>query len=92
MVERYNGPQIPWPLPEPQEESREAAVKADKQKGKTWSKEKEMISKKPGHRRTPGLLLGRALLSACPSGQNKPRHRSWAILENVVCEAEAPVT
>lgn len=47
VVERYNGPQKPWPLPGPQEDVGETAIKAERKReeGKIWSKEKDTISK-----------------------------------------------
>lgn len=86
LVERYNGPQKPWPLPDPQEDLGETAIKAERKREnrKTWSEEKDTISKESGCRHAPGLLLGRPLQSVCLTGQNKPFNRAWAILENIV--------
>lgn len=43
LVERYNGPQKPRPLSEPPEGSGEESVTWERQKGKTWSKEKDAL-------------------------------------------------
>lgn len=80
-MERYNGPQIPRPLPGAREVSEGKVSTERNREGKIWSKE---ISKESGHRCAPGLLLGRALWSVWLTGQNKPCNRAWAILENTV--------
>lgn len=81
LVERYNGPQIPRPLPGAREVFEGKVSTERNREGKIWSKE---ISKESGHRCAPGLLLGRALWSVWLTGQNKPCNRAWAILENTV--------
>lgn len=83
-MERYNGPQEPWPLPGPQEEDGEKEIRPQRkrEKGKSWSKEKKVISKESGHRHAPGLFLGMALWLVCLTERNKPSSR--AILENRV--------